>query len=177
MKLLVNAMRFDNLFLLSIFQLNDKKFISIILPLVSHSANGYYYPLIPALIFSLDPDKALFFLFAGLISFAIELPSCTVLKHVIKRNRPCEAMDQIHYRALPEDRFSLPSGHASASFVITVLLSHFYPLLILPSAIWAALVGVSRVYLGVHYPTDVIIGMAIGILSGVSGIAIAGCVL
>jgi undecaprenyl-diphosphatase len=177
MKLLVSAMRFDNLFLLSIFQLNDKKSVSTILPRVSHSANGYYYPLIPALIFPFDQDKALSFFITGLISFAIELPLCTILKHVIKRNRPCEALDHIYYRVLPEDRFSLPSGHTSAAFVITVLLSHFYPLLILPSVIWASLVGVSRIYLGVHYPTDVLIGMAIGIISGVSGIALAGYLL
>ena len=174
MRLLANAMHFDNVFLLSIFQLNDIKYISTILPLASHSANGYYYPFIPAFVFLLDPANASFFLFAGLISFAIELPICMIMKYSIKRNRPFEAIDTIYKRSSPGDQFSLPSGHASAAFVMTVLISYFYPVLMLPAIIWASLVGISRIYLGVHYPTDVLAGMAIGILSGLSGITFAG---
>jgi len=62
MKLLAGAMHFDNVFLINIFQLNDKKYVSRILPLASHSATGYYYPLIPVLLFLIDPANALSFL-------------------------------------------------------------------------------------------------------------------
>ena len=55
-------MHFDNVFLINIFQLNDKKYVSRILPLASHSATGYYYPLIPVLLFLIDPANALSFL-------------------------------------------------------------------------------------------------------------------
>ena len=174
MKLLASALHYDNVFLLSIFQLDDKKFISKILPLASHSANGYYYPLIAALLYFLSRDKGAAFFMAALISFAFELPICTIMKYGIKRSRPFETLEAVHKRRSPGDRFSLPSGHTAAAFVIAILLSYFFPVLLLPSVIWASLVGMSRIYLGVHYPTDVLAGMAVGILSGLSGIILAG---
>lgn len=174
MKLLAGALHLDNVFLSNVFQLNDKKIVSTILPMASHSANGYYYPLIPASLFLLDPANAIFFLIAGLISFAVELPICTLMKYSIKRNRPFETIDMIYKRSSPADRFSLPSGHTSAAFVMVVLLSYFYPVLMLPAILWASLVGLSRIYLGVHYPTDVLAGMAVGILSGLLGITCVG---
>jgi undecaprenyl-diphosphatase len=173
MKLLADALRLDNVFLVNIFQLNDKRIFSKVLPLASHSANGYYYLLIPIILFIFAPSKAVLFLTAALISFAVELPVCTVMKYGIKRSRPYEILDTIYKRSSPGDRFSLPSGHTSAAFVMAVLLSYFYPILIAPALVWASLVGLSRIYLGVHYPTDVLAGMALGMLSGLSGIFLA----
>lgn len=174
MKLFSNALHYDNVFLLSIFQLNERRIISKALPMISHSANGYYYPPILLFVYLLSPDKALHFFIVAIISFAVELPLCTIMKYGIKRSRPFEMLEAIHSRRKPGDRFSLPSGHTAAAFVITVILSYFYPLLILPSLIWASLVGISRIYLGVHYPTDVLAGMSLGIFSALSGILSAG---
>jgi undecaprenyl-diphosphatase len=174
MKILSSALHYDNVFLLSIFQLSERKFISKILPLASHTANGYYYPLAAAFLYLLSPDKGLAFFTAALISFAVELPICTILKYGIKRNRPFEKLETVRKRRSPGDRFSLPSGHTAAAFLMTVLLSCFFPVLLPPLLVWASLVGTSRIYLGVHYPTDVLAGMALGILSGLSGIVLSG---
>jgi len=174
LKLLTNTIHYDNIFLLRVFKLNNKKIVSRILRMASHSANGYYYPFIPVLLYFLSPNKALFFFISALISFTLELPICTIMKYGIKRNRPFETLDMIYKRSLPLDRFSLPSGHTSASSVMTVLLSYFFPILMLPAIMWALLVGISRIYLGVHYPTDVLAGMSIGIPSGLAGIIMAG---
>jgi undecaprenyl-diphosphatase len=75
---------------------------------------------------------------------------------------------------MPSDRFSLPSGHTAAAWVIAILVALHYPILAIPVFIWATLVGISRVYLGVHYPTDILAGFILGTLSAVSSILIKG---
>jgi len=174
LRLLTKAIHYEKIFLLKFLKLNNRTFLIKILRLASHSADGYYYPFIPVLLYFLSPDKASFFFIAALISFALELPICTIMKYGIKRNRPFEILGIAYKRSSPWDRFSLPSGHTSASSVMTVLVSYFFPVLILPAIMWSLLVGISRIYLGVHYPTDVLAGISIGIPSGLVGISMAG---
>jgi undecaprenyl-diphosphatase len=57
---------------------------------------------------------------------------------------------------------------------MATLIAHFFPSLMVPVSIWAMLVGVSRIYLGVHYPTDILAGLVIGILCAFAGIMILG---
>ncbi len=172
-----NLNSLDNICLSNICKLDGNKIFSILFPWISHSANGYYYPIIPIILFLLNYDIAISFLLSGVAAFAIELPACRIIKHGIKRTRPFEVLAMVHNRVYPSDRFSLPSGHTAAAFLVAVLMSHSYPVLIFPSFIWATLVGMSRIYLGVHYPTDILAGMAVGILSGLTGIQLAGQLL
>jgi undecaprenyl-diphosphatase len=164
----------DLVFLNTIFGLNGKRLISAVMPKISHSGNGYYYPAIPLLFYFIDPQIAWSFFLAALLAFAIELPLYKILKQRIKRNRPCEVVSGVHQRISPSDQFSFPSGHTAAAFVIATLIGYYFPAVLVPVYIWALLVGVSRIYLGVHYPTDTLAGLVIGIFCASTGIIFFG---
>lgn len=86
------------------------------------------------------------------------------LKHAFGRVRPYERYpDRVHAYSL-EDIPSFPSAHTSAAFSLATSLSITYPkwYVIAPSALWACSVGFSRMSEGVHYPSDVVAGAAIG---------------
>ena len=87
------------------------------------------------------------------------------LKYAINRQRPYEKYpDKIH-PIEPEDSPSFPSGHTTAAFSLATSLSITYPkwYVIAPSAVWACGVGLARINQGVHYPSDVLTGAAIGV--------------
>lgn len=92
------------------------------------------------------------------------------LKALMQRSRPHWAMQDItaresRYRPDGPDSSSFPSGHAAMSFAIATSLSLSHPewYVIVPSAAWATTVSVSRIWLGVHYPGDVVAGMVLGV--------------
>lgn len=87
------------------------------------------------------------------------------LKYGFDRRRPyVKYPDRIHPIEV-EDSPSFPSGHTAAAFSLATSLSITYPkwYVIAPSAIWACGVGFARINQGVHYPTDVLAGAAIGV--------------
>lgn len=86
-----------------------------------------------------------------------------LLKHTINRVRPYDTYNFILPK-VKETSPSFPSGHATAAFETATALSLNFPkwYVIVPAYSWAAAVGYSRMYLGVHYPSDVAAGMLIG---------------
>jgi membrane-associated phospholipid phosphatase len=86
-----------------------------------------------------------------------------LIKHLVKRPRPFVQNIRIVpvYRA---GSTSFPSGHASTTFSTATALSSAYPkwYVIAPAFLWAGATSYSRMYLGVHYPSDVAAGMALG---------------
>jgi membrane-associated phospholipid phosphatase len=87
------------------------------------------------------------------------------LKYVVKRDRPYAALTNVHYSG-PEigDPYSFPSGHATDAFALATSLSLRYPkpAVYIPLHLWALFVAYGRVYQGVHYPSDVLVGGMIG---------------
>ena len=164
----------DVVFLNTIFGLNGKRLISAVMPWISHSGNGYYYPAIPLIFYFVEPRIAGAFFLCALLAFAFELPLYKILKQKIRRDRPFEVISGVHQRISPSDQFSFPSGHTAAAFVIATLIGHFLPALQVPVYSWALLVGISRIYLGVHYPTDILAGLVIGVFSAFAGLTVFG---
>jgi undecaprenyl-diphosphatase len=130
--------------------------------LVSRLGDGYLYVLIGAAVYLLEPVYGEQFLFAGIVAYAIELPLYLLLKNLIRRPRPQVSRLGLRPRHKPSDEFSFPSGHSAAAFLFAILLSAFYPWVMFPVFILAGLIGLSRVLLGVHYPSDIAAGILLG---------------
>ena len=96
-----------------------------------------------------------------------------LFKHGFERPRPCRAegvMDSIRYVAERCGRYGFFSAHAANSTGVAIFLSllfrKVYPKLAFLLVFWAIIVSYSRVYLGVHYPGDILVGMLVGIILG-----------
>ncbi|AAM25640.1 MAG: Membrane-associated phospholipid phosphatase [Caldanaerobacter subterraneus] len=86
-----------------------------------------------------------------------------LLKRKYTRPRPYMVLANANtFRQLLKD-YSFPSGHATASFSLAMTFSIFFPNLAIIFVSLAVLVGLSRIYMGLHYPSDVLMGSTIGI--------------
>lgn len=96
------------------------------------------------------------------------------LKRLSRRRRPTSGIQGFTALAQNPDAFSFPSGHTAASVALAVAWAGEGQGLGLLASGFAALVGLSRVYLGVHYPLDVMAGAALGLAAGALARALAG---
>ncbi|MBQ8857340.1 MAG: phosphatase PAP2 family protein [Lachnospiraceae bacterium] len=88
-----------------------------------------------------------------------------IIKNLVQRPRPFVTFTDLQIIIPTPSEFSFPSGHTSSSFAAAaVFYRHLPKKLGVPSVILAGLIGFSRLYVGVHYPTDVIAGAIMGIL-------------
>lgn len=90
------------------------------------------------------------------------------IKVHVSRIRPYITLKNLYTRKIGIDNYSFPSGHTTAAFSIGVMLALSIPSIAFFSILTAAAVGVSRMYLGVHYPTDVFVGMLLGTITSLS---------
>jgi undecaprenyl-diphosphatase len=90
--------------------------------------------------------------------------SSHILKELFSRTRPCQALDNVRLLVTCGSGKSFPSSHAVNNFVAATILSYFYKQYKIIYFSIASLMALSRVYVGVHYPSDIIAGALLGFL-------------
>jgi undecaprenyl-diphosphatase len=85
------------------------------------------------------------------------------LKKISGRKRPCELEPHCWARLLPPDQFSFPSGHTITAFAVAVTIGSFYPVLFPALLFCAVSISISRILLGMHFLSDVLVAALLGI--------------
>lgn len=139
-------------------------FFNGVMPLISNSGSGgliwISFGLALLLLGSRETKKAsVIMLFALFISFLL---GEEVLKFLFHRARPFETLPGVYLLVPPPHSYSFPSAHAANAFASAMVLARKIPVLSLPVNIFAVVMAFSRVYVGVHYPLDVLAGAALG---------------
>lgn len=111
--------------------------------------------------------KGRFLLLCAAVSVAVTDPlTSRVLKSLFQRERPCHLVHTPHLLDACSDSWSFPSTHAVNIFSEATVIALIYPKAGPWAYSFALAVGISRVYIGVHYPFDVLGGAVIGTIVG-----------
>jgi undecaprenyl-diphosphatase len=140
---------------------------------VSWLGNGiFWYAMLLALLLR-EPRAAalpaLHLIFVGLVCTA----AYKLLKASTLRPRPFRSLAQVQAGAAPLDAFSFPSGHTLHAVAFTLVALEYWPGLAPLLVPFTLLTAASRVALGLHYPSDVLAGAALGAAIGAGSLAIA----
>jgi len=105
------------------------------------------------------------------VALCVDVVLCNgILKNLFRRIRPCDVNTSIQLLVARPDDFSFPSGHTAASFAaVAALMLAGERKLWIPALVLAVFIAFSRLYLYVHYPTDILGGIVVGIFAGYVG--------
>ena len=141
---------------------------------VSHSGDGYLHVLIPLLLIFMGAERAGDLVLVLAFALSLERPLYWVLKNALRRRRPEQFVPGFRSLIVASDRFSFPSGHSSAAFLLVTCLCVIYGAAALPMLAWAAAVGLSRIVLGVHFPGDISAGASMGTVTALFASSLLG---
>lgn len=153
--------------LLHWFQSIHNPVLDFIVPKITFLGNAGWFWIVVTLLLLILPFNRKMGLQAA-ISLILTVIICNViLKPSIMRCRPCWLEQDVQMLVkIPHD-FSFPSGHSNASFAVATAIFTRNKKIGIPALVLAAMIAVSRLYLFVHWPTDVLAGVFIGVCGGI----------
>jgi len=162
----------DNMILDFIQKSMHSGFLDQVMPVITALDNGGAIWIAVGIIFLLTRGYRRYG-FALLLALLVgTLVGSVVLKPLVARVRPFEVNTAITLLIARPTDFSFPSGHAMSSFTAATVILKAHKKLGIIAFIVALLIAFSRLYLYVHYPSDVLVGMIFGVVIGIIAIKV-----
>lgn len=156
-------LEWDGALLLWIQEHIRTEWLSPIMKFITHLGDSGFIWIVIALVLLLYKGTRREGLLCACSLILVVLIDNVILKNAIARTRPYEVIDGLQRIIEAQADFSFPSGHTGASFAAAVVIFMRLPKRYgIPALVIAVLIGFSRLYVGVHYPTDVIVAALIG---------------
>ena len=151
-------------------------FLDAVMPVITFLGNGgwFWIAMAVVMLFFKRTRKTALMMGAALV---LGLLICNLwLKPTVARIRPYEVVEGIRLLIEKQSDFSFPSGHTTASFEAATMLMLRDKRFGIPAMVLAVIIAFSRMYLYVHYPTDVLAGAILGITFGIVAVAVVNAV-
>ena len=163
-----NVFYFDwELDLLHWFQSIHNSVLDFLVPKITFLGNAGWFWIVVVLLLLILPFNRKIGVQA-LVSLILTVIVCNIiLKPSIMRCRPCWLEPEVQLLVKVPHDFSFPSGHSNASFAVATAIFTRNKKLGIPALVLAALIAISRLYVFVHWPTDVLAGTCVGICGGI----------
>ncbi|WJI10480.1 phosphatase PAP2 family protein [Methanobacterium sp. CWC-01] len=155
----------------------DNSIFDLIMPLISTLGSVYGWTIFCIVIYIFGDKFGKKVALLALIALFVTNIIVIFLKYVVAEPRPFLTLPNVDL-LVPVDGQSFPSGHTASSFAAATVIGLKYHVkskgrlywLVYPLFIFAFLVGISRIYVGVHYPYDVIIGALLGTICALTAL-------
>ncbi|WP_307394968.1 phosphatase PAP2 family protein [Bacillus horti] len=137
-------------------------FLDQLLPIITHLGGAVCTIAITLLLIVMTSGEWQAAAIQSLIALTLSHIPIAILKKLFRRKRPYLAITDVNVCKNPLQDYSFPSGHTTAIFAVVTPFIYVAPFLLYVLVPIAGLVALSRIYLGLHYPSDCIVGFLIG---------------
>jgi len=148
------------------------RWIRLWMILATRAGDGWLWYVLGTLVLVFGGESRFAAVTAASVSCGLGAALFLVLKRLAGRKRPCAIAPHCWATLLPPDQFSFPSGHSICAFAFALSIGLFEPSLMYGLLFCALSVAISRIMLGLHYLSDVLVGSLIG-----AGLGYACCTL
>ncbi|MDR6999067.1 undecaprenyl-diphosphatase [Neobacillus niacini] len=145
----------------------DKKLLNLFFRSITHLGGAKFTIISTFLLLILLPRETRLIAISSAVALSASHIPVQIVKQMFPRKRPYLMIEKTKFPDNPLQDHSFPSGHTTAIFAVVIPYILFIPQLALALIPLGICVGVSRIYLGLHYPSDVIAGGILGSLTGI----------
>ncbi len=146
--------------------------LDAVMKYITHLSDGGAIWVVAAIVMMFIPKYRRYGVILSVVLISGAVLNSLILKPVIGRARPFEALEQIMLLITPPGDASFPSGHTLVSVSSAIVILRANKKLGIAALVLAVLTAFSRMYLYVHFPTDIIAGAVLAIVISVAGLAI-----